>query len=368
MHLSTMFVVSAIAASAAICALPLQDVPRSDPSTSSDLVSDHDHPANLDESSVRVGAETSSLYPRGQCLSQSCCCCCSGDNDDDIQLTGTSRGGSRREGNGRRSGHQRGGGDDSRRSGHQRGEGDGRRSGRQRDDDRRRRRHRHHRPSSNAATYYDTSRSSLPTLSSQGAQGNTNNEGGPRRPPYPNPETPPLSSHESHTLYGTTLLVHPKLARVKLAHMVHFHSFRPLIPQMSLRDLLNLNLVKVARMVHLSVPPSLNLRRMVYVLVLRLLSIVNNPLPLQAMILMGSPTTVALIPSQRPLVTILRHHLQLVTRPFKPIRPLHDFCQNRRAILDDQLETHCGEEGLKVFLWLPCIWVVLCRFCCDRFS
>ncbi|KAJ3727737.1 hypothetical protein C8R42DRAFT_346670 [Lentinula raphanica] len=205
MHLSTMFVVSAIAASA-VCALPLQDVPRSDPSTSLDVVSDQDPPANLDGSSVRVGAETSSLYPRGQCLSQSCCCCCSGDSDDDIQLTDTNRGGSRRDGR-RRGSTQRGEGDDSRRSGRQRGERhDGRRRN-ERDDDRRRRRHRHGRPSSNAATYYDTSRSSLPTLSSQGAQGNTNNEGGPRRPPHPNPETPPISSHESRTQYGGTTLI-----------------------------------------------------------------------------------------------------------------------------------------------------------------
>ncbi|KAJ3967573.1 hypothetical protein EV361DRAFT_485025 [Lentinula raphanica] len=70
MHLSTMFVVSAIAASA-VCALPLQDVHRSDPSTSSSdvLASDRDRPANLDGSNVRA----SSLYPRGQLCPSRCC-------------------------------------------------------------------------------------------------------------------------------------------------------------------------------------------------------------------------------------------------------------------------------------------------------
>ncbi|KAJ3833517.1 hypothetical protein F5878DRAFT_665579 [Lentinula raphanica] len=85
MHISvTMFVVSAIAASA-VCALPLQDVPRSDPRTSSSdvLASDHDHLANLDGSGSNVRA--SSLYPRGQLCPSHCCC----DGGHDGQQTRT---------------------------------------------------------------------------------------------------------------------------------------------------------------------------------------------------------------------------------------------------------------------------------------
>ncbi|KAJ3819028.1 hypothetical protein F5880DRAFT_1510478 [Lentinula raphanica] len=177
MHLSTMFVVSAIAASAAICALPLQDVPRSDPSTSSDLVSDHDHPANLDESSVRVAEEAHAVKAMVDVVDTNAVEAMTVDvvdtsavkamvdvvdanammivDVDDTAITG----------------------------------------------------HLVMLPPSSVDSNTHAPTGQLPTLSSQGAQGNTNNEGGPRRPPYPNPETPPLSSHESHTLYGTTLLL-----------------------------------------------------------------------------------------------------------------------------------------------------------------
>ncbi|KAJ3758066.1 hypothetical protein EV360DRAFT_70632 [Lentinula raphanica] len=155
MHLSTMFVVLAIAASA-VCALPLQDVPRSDPSTSSDLAA---HAVMVDDAALlnAVKAMTVDVVDANAVNAMMV-----DDVTNAMMIVDV---------------------DDTAMAGHL-----------------------VMLPPSSVDSNTHAPTGQLPTLSSQGAQGNTNNEGGPRRPPYPNPETPPLSSHESHTLYGTTLL------------------------------------------------------------------------------------------------------------------------------------------------------------------
>ncbi|KAJ3769828.1 hypothetical protein FB446DRAFT_197171 [Lentinula raphanica] len=73
MHLSTMFVVSAIATSA-VCALPLQDFSlQVHPSTSSDVLGDH---TDSEASGVQPGSSMAgiSLYPRRPCLCFPCDC------------------------------------------------------------------------------------------------------------------------------------------------------------------------------------------------------------------------------------------------------------------------------------------------------